>query len=225
VRLEHVRIGYDSKKLVNIPNGIDLRVFYRSNQLRAKVRECLGVKKSEITIGFIGKFDPQKGVNFFLDAVKLVVDSGHQINCLMIGKGLIYSNLELLAKIEELGLSKIMKLKGPVNDVNKYLNALDLMVSASLTEGFPNVIAESIASGVPVVATDVGESDQLVLDKRFLVASGSAIELASAITLFLNLSIDERKSIRNKDYLNLCEKFTSKQMVHAYETLWENHAR
>jgi len=221
VRDEHERIGYSMQKLSTIPNGIDLEVFRADSSLRNVGRTRLGLAQDQLLIGFVGKWDPHKGVESFLDALKLLSDWGREVQFLMVGKDLLFENSQLVDLVERRQLTDHAHLVGPVPDVQTYLNALDVMVSASETEGFPNVIAEAVACGVPVVATDVGDSKLLLASKNFLVPPRSPVKLAEAIDSLLALPPAERKKITDTNYRWVSENYSMEQMLVSYDNLWK----
>ena len=220
VRDEHERIGYSMQKLSTIPNGIDLEVFRADSSLRNVKRTRLGLAQDQLLIGFVGKWDPHKGVESFLDALKLLSDWGWEVQFLMVGKDLLFENSQLVDLLDRRQLTDHAHLIGPVPDVQTYLNALDVMVSASETEGFPNVIAEAVACGVPVVATDVGDSRRLLASENFLVPPRSPVKLAGAIDSLLALPPAERKKIADTNYRWASENYSMEQMLVSYDRLW-----
>lgn len=101
---------------------------------------------------------------------------------LLVGRGVTHDSEELAASLHEHGLEGRVTLAGERADIPRIMCRLDLLVSPSeWGEGFPNVLGEGLAAGVPCIATDIGDSAQVVGDCGRVVAPGDAAALAGAI--------------------------------------------
>jgi glycosyltransferase involved in cell wall biosynthesis len=105
-------------------------------------------------IGVVGRLSPEKGVDVFLDACARLRADGHTFTAVVAGDGLDRAALE--AQCASLALGDVVRFLGPVDAVDSLYSQLDLVVLPSRSEGLPNVLLESIAADVPVVATRVG---------------------------------------------------------------------
>jgi len=132
-------------------------------------------------IGIIGRLEQQKGHAYFLRAVAQVLQSLPKAQFLIIGTGSLQDELQTLVK--DLDIAHAVQFLGQRSDVVELLQSMSLLVSASLWEGFPTVILEAMATGVPVIATDVSGSRELVRDGEtgLLVPPQDAQALATAI--------------------------------------------
>jgi glycosyltransferase involved in cell wall biosynthesis len=156
---QHCNAGYLSKKTKIIPNGFDLQKFRPDKNRRQQLREELVVSESTILIGHISRLHPMKDHATLLRAIERVVeglfdiDSKQEVLFLLIGYGVT----------SELSKNSSIRFLGERSDVPKIMSALDMVVSPSAWgEGFPNVIGEAMASEVPCVVTDVGDSAYIV---------------------------------------------------------------
>src|SRR3546814_2760451 len=86
------------------------------------------------------------------------------MRCVLIGHGMEASNTELSALLNRHGVAGQVILLGRRDDVPYLMNGLDIHVLSSRAEGFPNVVAEAMASGVACVVTDVGDAAMMVDD-------------------------------------------------------------
>lgn len=171
----HVRQGYCAAKMCVIPNGFHVPDFDRSKNY----------SKSRFKIGMAARFDGQKDHKTLLNAVhqfkKNVTDDCELI---LAGKGIEASNAQLMQWVRELGLDKHVTLLGQVDNMTAFYSELDLhcLVSA-FGEGFPNVVAESMAHGVPNVSSDSGEVDKIIGDSGILVPIGDCAALINAMKI------------------------------------------
>jgi glycosyltransferase involved in cell wall biosynthesis len=172
--------GFPNARMVVIPNGIDTDRFQRSTTARRELREIWGVSSDETLVGIVARLDPMKGHSVFLTAAHEVVRLHPQARFAIIGGGRLLP--ELKNQAANLGLQERLIWAGERSDMPAVLSALDLSVSASLFgEGFSNVLAESMACGVPCVASNVGDAARILGDSRSLVPPGDAAALARQI--------------------------------------------
>jgi len=156
---QHCNVGYSVKKTKIIPNGFDLQKFRSDQNRRQQLHEELGVAESVFLVGHISRLHPMKDHATLLRAIDRVVDSlsstggKQEVLFLLIGHGVT----------SELSNNQEIRFLGERSDIPKIMSALDIVVSSSAWgEGFPNVIGEAMASEVPCVVTDVGDSAYIV---------------------------------------------------------------
>lgn len=165
----HLAHGFPADKMVVIPNGIDTERFKPDKEARARVRAEWNIYEDTILIGLVGRLDPLKDHPIFLKAAALLCQEVENLRFVCVGSGLeSYAN-ELYSLSEELGISNKVIWAGARADMPAVHNSLDIAASSSYTEGFPNVIGEAMACGVPCVVTDVGDSALIVGDTGVVV--------------------------------------------------------
>lgn len=157
-RRAHIAKGYHAPKMEVIPNGYDLRKLTYSDANRAWARQLFAVSKERIVIGLVARFDPLKDHRTFIEAARQVGADFDHVDFVLIGGGIDADNRELTCWIAAAGLSDRMRLLGRRDDVATLLSGFDIFCLSSTSEGFPNVLAEAMAVGVPCVSTDVGEA-------------------------------------------------------------------
>jgi len=143
----------------------------------------------------IARLDPLKDHQTFLNAVHLLAATGVQIRILLIGPNAEPTNRELSALIKVRGLSRLTTLLGERHDTEQLLPAMDIAALSSYSEGFPNVLAEAMASGVPCVATDVGDSREIIGDTGRVVPPRSPAAFAAALGDLVSLGFAGRKEL------------------------------
>ena len=159
----HVDRGYPADRTVVIPNGIDTDRFRPRPELRAMVRADLGLPPSAPVVGIVARLDPMKGHDVFLEAAARLRAIEPEVRYVVVGGGETDARDRLRARAAALGIADQVRFAGPREDVERVYAALDVATSASsFGEGFPNAVAEAMASGVPCVVTDVGDSARIV---------------------------------------------------------------
>jgi glycosyltransferase involved in cell wall biosynthesis len=162
-------------------NAIDHSRFAEVEVDSAAKRRSLNLDTDQPVIGGVGRFTEQKGYRYFLEAAKQVVEWRPGCQFVLIGTGELLPQMEALAA--RLGLADNVHFLGLRTDVEELLPVMDVFVSSSLWEGLPTVILEAMAAGVPVVATEVSGSIELVKDGAtgLLVPPANAMAIAGAV--------------------------------------------
>ncbi len=170
-------------KFFTIYNGVDLEKYKSLESEKQRLRKEFGIKGK--VIGMIARLYPQKGHIYLLTAAKEILKEMPEVKFLIIGAGPLDTYLE--HKTKELGIYKNFIFTSGVKEVLKYYGLIDISVLSSEIEGFSNVILESMAYGIPVVATRVGGNPEAIIDGEtgFLVNYGNSSELAKKITTLL----------------------------------------
>lgn len=221
----HGALGYDTARMVVIPNGYNLEQFAPDAVLRDRLRAEWGVSEKLPLLGMVGRLDPQKDHANLLQALMRLRQQGENFRCVLVGAGLTEDNFTLVRHIERVGLKDQVHLLGRRNDISAVMNALDLHVlSSAFGEAFPNVLAEAMACSTPCVTTDVGDAAFIVGDTGWLVPPCDSVALAKAIGEALALRADgvgwqaRRRAARSR----VVTQFGIERMVAAYCKLWRD---
>ncbi len=188
-----VRAGVARNRIVIIPSGVDCRRFAPpAAAVRQQARAALGLLPGDIAIGTTGALVARKGHTVLLEAMALAGRAPAQaasgrLHCFIAGAGPLRD--QLAQRILELDLAAQVTLLGPLEDPLPLLNALDIFVMPSLSEGMGVAALEAAATGLPVVASAVGGLPEVVDDGRtgVLVTPEQPEELATALW---RLSVD-----------------------------------
>jgi glycosyltransferase involved in cell wall biosynthesis len=151
-----------------IRNGIDLEG--KSVQTdRRRTRKELGVDTGTCLIGTVGRLTPVKGIPYLLQAARILLRQGANVKLLVVGDGSI--RLDLMTQTRDLGISENVVFLGHREDTDELLQALDIFVLPSLSEGIPMALLEAMAASRAVVASRVGGIPEIVEDgfEGFLV--------------------------------------------------------
>ena len=178
------RRGIAPEKIELIPYGVDLRKFTRRNGTFDKRGE-LKLASDHVVIGTVARAEPYKGVAFLQQAALQLVRQYPKLDFVFVGDGSLRKELE--GEVRRLGLSQRIRFLGFRNDVHEIMNAFDIFVLPSLTEGLPNVILEAMASYKPVIATAVGGIPEAVVEGEtgLLIPPGDPAAIVEAIKRLL----------------------------------------
>jgi glycosyltransferase involved in cell wall biosynthesis len=176
--------GFDSKLIRVIRNGVDLERFTNVRSDRQKLFPNLGAESQLIAV--VANMNVEtKGHTDLIRAATEVSREFPYAKFLLVGDGAERHRLELM--VSESGLSKTILFLGRRNDVPNLLACCDLFVLASWAEGLPNAVLEAMATGLPVVATRVGGTPEIIDDRvsGLLVSPRDSHALAAAISQLL----------------------------------------
>jgi glycosyltransferase involved in cell wall biosynthesis len=221
----HVRLGYDTRKFTVIANGFDLTRFFPDRSVRQVVRAELGVPETARLIGLIARYDPQKNHAGFLQAAAQIYRTQPDVHFVLAGLGVDVNNISLTTQIKALGLENAVHLLGERRDVARLNQSFDLAVSSSsYGEAFPNVIAEAMACGVPVVATDTGDAALIVGPTGRIVPRHDMTALADACLELLQMSDSGRTTQGTAAQHRIAENFSIDIIVQHYKNFYRKLA-
>jgi len=217
---QHISMGYSERNAVVISNGFDLRHFERSEDSRKRIRSEIGVGPEKL-VGMVARFDPQKDHLTFIRAAGTIARSKSSVRFLLCGLGTDSENSLLGEWIDREGLRERIHLLGYRSDLPAIFSALDIMcLSSSCGEGFPNVLGEAMACGVPCVATDVGDSKLVVGATGVVVPPGDYESLAEGMERILYEDDDANAARRDSARRRIADLFSIEQIVLDYEQLY-----
>lgn len=212
--------GFRKDRLHHIPNGIDLALFSPDPEKRENFRVALGIGPATPLIGMLTRDDPMKGVDIFLDAAKRLSGTDGNVRFLLAGTGMDRENSALVQEIGNRGLQDRIFLLGARGDVPIVLSGLDVAtLSSRFGEGFSNAIGEAMASGLPVVATDVGDTASIVGKDGWIVPPGDSQALSDAWKKVLSLSPETRAETGLAARRAILERFERKAIARRAENL------
>lgn len=178
-------LGFLSDRVDVVLNGIDLEPHRTYDAPRSRVRQELGIADHELVIVQVGRLAAVKNHRLALEAFACVAATVPHSRLLIVGDGPERAGLEDFAARR--GLNGRVLFTGQRTDVARLLPAADVSLSTSRSEGMPLGMIESMAAGLPCVATRVGGNPEVVVDREtgFLVSPGDGGQIAARLTELL----------------------------------------
>ncbi|MFA5179815.1 MAG: glycosyltransferase family 4 protein [Syntrophales bacterium] len=175
--------GIPREKVVRIYNGIETNHYKPDDQEagRRRVRQEYAVNEREILIGSLGRLVWQKGFEFFLQSIPMLLQDIPGLRFMLVGEGPLRQELEGQAR--SLGIQDRILFTGHRNDIKDMMAAMDILVIPSLLEGFPMITLEAMAMEKPIVTTAIDGITEQIRDGKegLLVAPKSPPALAQAV--------------------------------------------
>jgi glycosyltransferase involved in cell wall biosynthesis len=169
-----------------VPNGIRVESFARADEaMRARLRQVLGLPGATRVVGTVGRLNWAKDQAGLIRAFRAVHGQQPDTALVLVGDGELRADLERCAAAE--GVAAQVHFLGDRDDVRELLRGLDLFVLSSLSEGYSMALLEACAAALPIVATDVGGSGEIVRDGATgrLVPASDVQALAGAMLSLL----------------------------------------
>ena len=219
----HAKIGYPLEKMMLIPNGFDLEKYKPDPLAKVKLQAELKLDKGTPLVGIIGRFHSMKNHTGFLQAASLVARNIPEAHFVLVGAGLDENNTILVENAKRNEINEKISLLGLRQDIPYIMSGLNVAVSSSASgEAFPNVLGEAMASGVPCVVTDVGDSAYIVGDTGVVVPPGDMAGLAAGIEKLLHLSAKERGALGERARERIKTNFEIGEITLKYEAFYRD---
>jgi glycosyltransferase involved in cell wall biosynthesis len=165
VRTDAVARGLPADRIAVVPNGIDTEAMRPDAAAGRALRQAWKISDAAFVIGCVARLDPMKDHANLLKAAATFAGKNPDARFVCVGNGPAAYRAELQARASSLGLADRVVWAGEIGDVKAAYNAFDIAtLSSAFGEGFPNVVGEAMACGIPVVATDVGDVRPIVAE-------------------------------------------------------------
>lgn len=221
-RSQHEALGYRIEHSCVVPNGIDTNLFAADAEARVSVRTELGLPRSALLVGVIGRFHQMKDHANFLNAAGRITKRP-DTHFLLAGRDVDPENCALTDLIRKLGLVERTHLLGERADIARLVAALDIFcLSSSHGESFPIIVGEAMSSEIPCVVTDVGDVAWMVSETGYVVPPRDPVALAAACEAFLNLGPQGRGALGQAARTRVVDLFSLSSIVAKYEELYES---
>jgi glycosyltransferase involved in cell wall biosynthesis len=225
---QHRRLGFACPREEVLPNGVDLDEFRPRPGGRERLRALCGFPEASIVLGHVARAHPMKDAAALIRAIALLRERGLPVHAVLIGAG--HPGGAVQAQARALGVSAHVTALGARDDVADLLPGLDVFVLCSAWgEAFSLALTEALASGVPAVVTDVGDSAEIVGDAGKVVPPRDPKALAEAIAALSALEPEARRALGLAARRRMAAQFSLERYARRTEDLYravlaEGHA-
>lgn len=224
------RIGIPARKLTQIYNGVDASRFHPAAAAvpPAPISGCPFNRPEHWLVGTVGRMQTVKNQTLlaraFIRALELDPSLKARLRLVMVGEGPLRAEAQSL--LDAAGVAELAWLPGERHDVPEILRGLDCFVLPSLGEGISNTILEAMASGLPVIATQVGGNPELVIEGQTgaLVPTSDPEALAQAIVGYAT-NPEWARTAGTTGRAIIERRFSMEAMVAAYQELYDRSCR
>ncbi len=220
-REQHEAIGFCSARSLVIPNGFDLWLFRPNLKARAETRGHLGISSDTPLVGMVARDHPMKDHATFLNAAAWVRQQLPSTVFVLAGPGMDRTNTRILAMIEQFGLGNSVRLIGEKRETDSLYPAFDVLaLSSAWGEAFPNVLGEAMACGIPCVATDVGDTRQIIGDTGYVVSPSRPDEFATKLLDVLSAEKTDRTTLGDLARQRMEELYSLDKIADGYRSVF-----
>lgn len=217
----HVK-AVSKERVVSLYNGLSTEIYCVKPEIRKEYREKLGLYDTNFNWIIAGRLSPEKNHSNLLEACELLDAENPNWHLLIAGEGVMRKTLEDKISKSEILRDKV-QLLGLRSDISALLNASDGFVLSSNYEGLPLVLQEAAAVGLPMVSTDVGGCNEVVLEGKngYLVEKKNSVALAEAMLMVMNLTEDEQLKLGAASKKLVEEEFSMDQVMKKWYQMYK----
>jgi len=218
----HASLGFANRRMQVIPNGYDTHAFMPDGESGRRVRAELAISPDAFVIGLIARVHPMKDHMNFLRAASLFAREHPNVVFVLVGDGTEPNKFVLLNLIEEVGLTRRVRLCGRRSDIAAVNNALDIATSSSWGEAFPNSIAEAMSCGTPCVGTDVGDVREIIGETGIVVPPRDPGALSAGWMKLAALDASALRELGLRARARIVGQYSLGAMANRYADLYAN---
>ncbi|MGF1544242.1 MAG: glycosyltransferase [Parvularculaceae bacterium] len=220
-RAQYKGYGFCDERARVVPNGFPVDALKPDPAARARLAAVFGLKDDAPTVAMIARQHPMKDLRNFLLAIEKTRAEGRDPHLILVGQGMEDLPSDMQALLERAAPAGRRRQSGHRTDVADRLAGVDVLALPSAWgEGFPNVVGEAMACGVPAVVTDVGDSAWIVGDAGRAVPPGDPDALAAALSSVLDLDPAARRALGLAGRARIVEAFSMDAVAAQYDALY-----
>jgi sugar transferase (PEP-CTERM/EpsH1 system associated) len=219
------RTGFAARRITVIHNGVNEKRFFPDAAARSRMRAELGIAEGEFCIGCVGNLLPVKDHLTALKAVSRIAGVMRRWKLIIAGEGSERPRLEAFLR-EHPEWKAQVSLLGITDRIPELLNAMDVYVLPSLSEGISNSLLEAMSTGLPVIATEAGGNPEVVEDEKsgLRFSPGDSAKLAEQL-LMLEGNREMRAQLAKQAISRMRQDFSIDSMIRNYARLYEGLGR
>lgn len=217
----HLNYKYCKSKMIAVPNGFSLPSVIYTKCDKKSIRAQLGFLDSTIIIGSVGRYNEYKDHKTFIASCLLLlneIDHDLDITFVIIGKNV--RNIHLFSLLEKSVHKNKFHFFDETTNIEKYYSIFDVFCLHSLSEGFPNVLAEAMYFGCVCISTDVGDARIILNDDSMIVPPKSPKSLAKKLKEVIFLNEKEKEIISKRNITRIDSNYSIKKMTQNYLNIY-----
>lgn len=217
------KVGVDPRKLRVVFNGVDINRLNDVNNARiSDLRLKVGLDESHYIIALVGRIAPEKNHKCLIRAMSRLVPLDAKVKVLFFGNEHdLDLKKELIGEILRYDLGEHFIFCGPQEDMAAVYAMSDVVVLPSLWESFPNVVVEAMATGTPVVVSDVSDNSKIISDGKsgYIFRRDDDVALAECLVKLMNLNPDEVALIADSARNSVSKNYSLNVMTESFQKL------
>lgn len=218
---EHIKIGYDAKKMIVIHNGFRIERTCVNKKGITNLNKLLPISENDFVIGCIGRLSQVKGQDIFIKAAGIVLKQHPYIKFLMVGRGLSNDNQFVVDLIRQHANIDNFVLADEREDISDMLQLMNIFCLPSRSEGFPNALVEAMLSGTPCVSTNAGDAQLIGGGNVPIARTNDSRDLSKKIILMIEKTNIERERIALLLQKRAISNYSISKMCDSYSKLYQ----
>jgi len=218
-RKQHEKFGFNTNRSQMIPNGIELQKFVLSSERIQNIRSSLNTPFSALIVGHVARFHPMKDHKGFLQAAVQVLQHFPGVHYILAGRDITKKNT-ILQEIIPDEIEHQFHLLGERNDIPDLMGIMDIYCQSSWSEAWPTVLGEAMAAGVPCVATDVGDSKEIIGETGTVVSPRDVDALTAGIEKLIMMTPEQRQTLGEAARARIKENYDLDKIIDQYASLY-----
>ncbi|RJF93642.1 glycosyltransferase [Sphingomonas cavernae] len=222
-RTQYEALGYSPRHALVIPNGFDCDKYRPDPAAPRRLRGLFGIDEDAVVVGMVARAHPMKDPGNLVEAVRRARSDGADIHLLIVGQGMASADAaHARAMASGLPPDRYTLVDGRA-DVAAWLGGLDILALPSAWgEGFPNIVGEAMACGVPCIATDVGESRSIIAETGLVVPPRDPDALARALVQLVDAGSEARRRLGQAARGRIIERYALHDVAARYVELYRD---
>jgi glycosyltransferase involved in cell wall biosynthesis len=202
-----------------VPNGVNIRQFFRNPSEAKSLRQKLGIGPGDPVIGTVAVFRTQKRLDVWLDVAARIIAQMPSVKFIVVGDGPLRD--DIVAKSRKVLPTGSVFFPGLQTDVRPYLSAFDIFMMSSVFEGMPVALLEAMSCHCAIIATNAGGTGEVVMHNRdgFLCDVTNPMKLADYALLLLRDDL-RRQQLASAARIRVQQKFSMDTMIKALEDIY-----
>lgn len=214
---------YSKNKSSLVYNGYSDNVYYPLKKIRSNFRTKNLIKKSDIIIGYAGRYSKQKNIFSMLNAFSKITKNYNNIYLYMVGRSISSKNKELITYVKNLNIKDKVYFLNEQKNLLEFYNGIDFLLLTSHSESFPNVVAESMLCSTPVLSSNAGCAKKIINNNGFIMFNNDSSSIFRSLNKTIYIFRYKKKewtSLKKNCRLQIKKNFSIQNMANTYMKNW-----